>query len=204
MEITLGKELIDADGLVGMVSGFRANVDRHGVDEILVGQKAPPYSERLLPPALLTLIGEERDGAIYLDLGARDWALLDESPVAGGEPASEGCGALQAGGAPLADLPTSVERSGPGLTRMEPPIIALGTGVFDRMGQRVGALRQLAVDSSSGRPLRVTVGSGPAFLESSALPGHWIAELSARGITLKFSLGEMASNSYRGHRSAPL
>jgi len=192
MEITLGTALIDADGLIGMVSGFTADFERNGLEDILVGQTTPPYAERRLPLALLTLIAEDRDGAIYLDLDARDWALLDDSPASVGAPEADRSRSPRGTVVALADSPASVRKQWSALAP-EPPIIALGTGVFDCMGQRVGNVRQLAVDSSSGRALRLTLSRGPAFLDRSDLPGDWIDELSARGVILKFSLGEMAS-----------
>lgn len=193
MEITLSTPLIDADRPVGFVSGFIANRERNGVEEILVGQAELPYTEWRWPLALLTLIGEERDGAVYLDPGVTDSALLDESPAAAGEPGSEPRGAQQGVAIALAHSPASVRRQWSARAPTEAPIVALGTGVFDRMGQKVGTLRHMAVDSSSGRALRLTLSTGPAFLDHSDLPGCWIDELSARGIILKFSLGEMAS-----------
>jgi len=194
--IMLGTPLVDADGIVGIVTGFAADIQGNGIEEILVGQTTRPYEERCVPLALLTLIAKEGDGAIHLDPGTRDfWTLPDESPASAREPTADRRGTSVGGAVAVAAAPTGVQGQRSAFGPSEAPIIALGTGVFDRTGQRVGHVRQMAVDSSSGRVLRLILSRGPAF---SDLPGSWIDKVSARGVILIFSSFEMALRDHSG------
>lgn len=204
MEIALGTALIDDDGLVGMASGFTANFELNGLEEVLVGQTEPPYTERLLPLALLTVIGENRDSAIYLDPGARDWALVDESLASAREPETDRWGPLFGTAVTRSTSSASGRRLPLAFPPTEAPIIALGTGVFDCTGQRIGHLRQMVVESSSGRALRLNISNRPDTPGRSDFPGWWINTLSGGGVILKFSLGEIVASAYRGRLPLPL
>ncbi len=73
------------------------------------------------------------------------------------------------------------------------PVVGRGTDVFDELGEKVGEIGHIAVESETGMPARITVRRGFIFKDDLDIPLAWLDGFTTRGIGLNIPKSELES-----------
>ena len=71
------------------------------------------------------------------------------------------------------------------------PAVGHGTDVFDGLGEKIGDLGDIAVESDTGMPARITVRRGLIFKNDLDIPVAWLDGFTTRGIGLNVPKSEL-------------
>lgn len=77
------------------------------------------------------------------------------------------------------------------------PTVRRGTDVFDELGEKVGEIEDVAVESETGMPARIVVRRGFIFKNDFQIPLDWVDGLTPRGVGLNVPKGEIESYAER-------
>ena len=74
------------------------------------------------------------------------------------------------------------------------PVVGRGTDVFDALGEKVGEVGDLAVESETGMPARISVRRGFIFKNDLDIPPDWLDGFTPRGVGLKVEKTEIEAH----------
>jgi len=210
MDIQIGAEVTGRDGKLGDIS--RLVVDEHSghATDMIVKHGTIFGSERVVPIACITGV---EDGVVHVDLDQDGFKAMDgyaahitgRDPDYVGPPSQDQEGTYQ-GNAVLDQMVAAGPLGGIGGTgkplgypggeqlspdNMQRPVLAEGTTVYDRFGEKVGTIGELAVAAANGTPTHLTLRRGVIFKHEAEIPADWIDAIGTDGLVLTVTKAEV-------------
>lgn len=211
MIVAIGQEVVGKNGRLGALFGLRMDVKSQTAEEIVIESGFPVHDYRL---AVLGFVTAVEDGTVQVDLDKTQLTELEQyNPGAfrsedidrrGAGPLDRGVNERWNYGLDdvLSNTPDEqrqdrpVEETHPMVPRYpsgeeiapeddRPTVISQGTYVWDNQGQKVGQVHTFAVETSTGRPERLTLKRGFLSQPDLIIPLEWVALYGPEGIALR-------------------
>jgi nucleotide-binding universal stress UspA family protein/sporulation protein YlmC with PRC-barrel domain len=197
-DITIGAEVIGADGTLGEVRRVIADTAHNHITDLVVKRGGLfGGEERVIPLGHVTRV---TGGQVFVDMDTHGFEALetfteqhyraagDAWPVPDRIPRQDWLLRVTAAEGPMGAMttpPTSLPTPRPAppadLTR---PAITEGMAVFDASGRKIGEVGALSIAPESGMPTRITVRRGLIFKQDTELPVEWVQAFGDEGIVL--------------------
>ncbi len=218
MIVQLGEQVMGKDGKLGELHGFNIDPNTQTADQMVIKHGVLGTDERL---AVLGHVVGVETGIVRVDLETKDLNNLDQyNPGAFRSRHSDfgGPSMFDLPGDAIRDpgmgqgLPSEVEEQPtnepmndthsmtPEYPSTEdiapedvrPTVISEGAPVWDNNGEKIGEVHDFAVETTTGRPTRITLTRGGVLSQSEIeLPLAWIERFGPKGIALQVSKGQV-------------
>jgi sporulation protein YlmC with PRC-barrel domain len=209
--VAIGQEVVGKDGRLGALYGLRMDDKSQTAEEMVIQHGFPVRDYRL---AVLGFVTAVQDGTVHVNLDKTQLTELEQyNPSAfrsedidrrGPGPLDQGVnerwnyGLDEVQSNTPNDQPQDrpVEETHPMAPRYpageeiapeddRPTVISRETYVWDNQGQKIGQVHTLAVETSTGRPERLTLKRGFLSQPDLMIPLEWVARYGAEGIALR-------------------
>jgi hypothetical protein len=209
--VGIGQEVSGKDGRFGALYGLRMDAKSQTAEEMVIQHGFPVHDYRL---AVLGFVTAVQDSTVQVNLDKTQLTKLEQyNPSAfrsedidrrGPGPLDQGVNERWNYGLDevLSNRPNEgpqdrpVEETHPMTPRYptgeevapeddRPTVISEGTYVWDNQGQKVGQVHIFAVETSTGRPERLTLKRGFLSQPDLMIPLEWVALYGPEGIALR-------------------
>ncbi len=207
MLVLLGEEVVGTDGKLGIIDGIAIDPKSQTAEQIVMKSGFPVSHNRLIVLGHTTNV---EDNAVHVDLSRKEVDSLElydsdayHAPDPGGiDPADYNRAVPGAGKATLAETGASeppqefpqfitVPDDDQAVPRDERlTVVADGTDVWDSDGKKIGDVHDFAVETSTGKPTRLTIKRG-FFASDQEIPVEWVQQYSPKGVLLKVPLKQV-------------
>lgn len=217
MIVQLGEQVIGKNGKLGRIAGFGMDSKSQSAEQMVIKHGILFRSDRLAELGHVTGV---ETGVVHVDLTRDDLAKLEQySPSAYhrdvGHPAVNPP-FDERGNRPFSDLPAKWTEPGVGTMNDRlhdkhtmPPtypeneaivpedqrltVISEGTKVIDNQGIKIGEVSDLAVETATGAPTRISLKQGLGGQPEIELPLEWVERYTPEAVVLKVSKDEMSA-----------
>jgi sporulation protein YlmC with PRC-barrel domain len=209
--VSIGQQVVGKNGILGMLSGLRIDSKSQTAEEMVIRHGFPMHDYRL---AVLGFVTGVQDGTVEVDLDRAQLGELERYNPAAYRSLDfdrKAPGVLDQGSNErwnygmdevLSNSPSDKPQDRPvEETHAMPPhypageeiapeedrpiIVSQETLVWDSQGRKVGQVQTLAVETSTGRPERLTLKRGFLSQPGLVIPLEWVQQYGPKGIALR-------------------
>ncbi len=211
MIVTIGQEVIGKSGKLGTLYGLRMDPESQTAEEMVIRHGIPVHDYRL---AVLGFVTSVQDDTVQVNLDRTQLGELEQynpgafrsedldrngpGPLDNGVNERWNYGLDEALSNRPSDEPQDrpIEETHPMAAHYptgeeiapeedRPFVVSEETYLWDNQGQKLGQVHRFAVETSTGRPERLTLKRGFLSQPELAIPLEWVAHYGPEGIALR-------------------